>query len=75
MLLETLRPVVAEGHRALVFSQFTRYLTGVREALEADGMRTAYLDGTTTNRQEVIDAFRAGRADVFLISLKAGGFG
>ena len=75
VLLETLRPVVAEGHRALVFSQFTRYLTGVREALEADGMRTAYLDGTTTNRQEVIDAFRAGRADVFLISLKAGGFG
>ena len=75
VLLETLRPVVAEGHRALVFSQFTRYLTGVREALESDGMRTAYLDGTTTNRQEVIDAFRAGRADVFLISLKAGGFG
>ena len=75
VLLETLRPVVAEGHRALVFSQFTRYLTGVREALEADGMRTAYLDGTTTNRQEVIDAFRVGRADVFLISLKAGGFG
>ena len=75
MLLETLRPVVAEGHRALVFSQFTRYLTGVREALEADGMRTAYLDGTTANRQEIIDAFRDGRADVFLISLKAGGFG
>ena len=75
MLLETLRPVIAEGHRALVFSQFTRYLTRVREALEADGMRTAYLDGTTMNRQEAIDAFRAGRADVFLISLKAGGFG
>ena len=75
MLLETLRPVVAEGHRALVFSQFTRYLTGVREALEAHGMRTAYLDGTTANRQEIIDAFRDGRADVFLISLKAGGFG
>ena len=75
MLLETLRPVVAEGHRALVFSQFTRYLTGVREALEADGMRTAYLDGTTANRQEIIDAFRDGRAEVFLISLKAGGFG
>ncbi|SHE24737.1 DEAD/DEAH box helicase [Actinomyces glycerinitolerans] len=75
VLLETLQPVVAEGHRALVFSQFTRYLSGVREALETAGMRTAYLDGTTTNRQQVIDAFRAGDADVFLISLKAGGFG
>lgn len=32
----------------------------------------AYLDGTTTNRQEVIDSFRSGQADVFLISLKAG---
>ncbi|SDN68332.1 Helicase conserved C-terminal domain-containing protein [Actinomyces ruminicola] len=75
VLLETLQPVVAEGHRALVFSQFTRYLAGVRQALEAAGMRTAYLDGTTTNRQEVIDAFRGGDAEVFLISLKAGGFG
>ncbi|MBE6480863.1 MAG: helicase [Actinomyces ruminicola] len=75
VLLETLRPVVAEGHRALVFSQFTRYLAGVRQALETAGMRTAYLDGATTNRQEVIDAFRGGDAEVFLISLKAGGFG
>lgn len=75
VLLETLQSVLAEGHRALVFSQFTRYLGGVREVLEAAGMRTAYLDGTTTNRQEVIDAFRSGDADVFLISLKAGGFG
>ncbi|WP_103063434.1 DEAD/DEAH box helicase [Actinomyces qiguomingii] len=75
VLLETLQPVVAEGHRALIFSQFTRYLTGVREALEAAGIRTAYLDGATANRQQVIDAFRDGEAEVFLISLKAGGFG
>lgn len=75
VLLESLEPVVAEGHKALVFSQFTRYLRGVREDLEAAGMRTAYLDGTTADRQSVIDSFRAGEADVFLISLKAGGFG
>lgn len=75
VLLDQLGPVVAEGHKALVFSQFTRYLSGVREELEAAGMRTAYLDGTTPNRQAVIDSFRAGEADVFLISLKAGGFG
>lgn len=74
-LLERLEPILAEGHRALVFSQFTRYLTGVREHLEARGMRTAYLDGATTDRQGVIDSFRSGQAEVFLISLKAGGFG
>ncbi|TFH51818.1 helicase [Actinomyces viscosus] len=75
VLLEHLGPIVSEGHRALIFSQFTRYLSGVREHLEAAGVRTAYMDGATSNRQEVIDAFRAGEADVFLISLKAGGFG
>jgi len=74
-LLEHLRPILSEGHRALVFSQFTRYLSGVREHLEDAGVRTAYMDGSTPNRQDVIDAFRAGEADVFLISLKAGGFG
>ena len=75
VLLEHLGPILSEGHRALVFSQFTRYLSGVREHLEATGVRTAYMDGSTPNRQKVIDAFRAGQADVFLISLKAGGFG
>lgn len=75
MLLQTLGPVVAEGHKALVFSQFTRYLTGVRQALEAAGLRTEYLDGATSDRAGVIERFRAGQADVFLISLKAGGFG
>ena len=75
VLVEHLGPILSEGHRALVFSQFTRYLSGVREHLEATGVRTAYMDGSTPDRQKVIDSFRAGEADVFLISLKAGGFG
>ena len=75
VLLEHLGPIVSEGHRALIFSQFTRYLSGVREHLEDAGVRTVYMDGSTPDRQDVIDAFRAGGADVFLISLKAGGFG
>ena len=75
VLLDQLVPIVAEGHRALVFSQFTRYLRGVRDELESAGLRTAYLDGTTSDRQGVVDSFRQGGADVFLISLKAGGFG
>lgn len=75
LLRDTLLPIVAEGHRALVFSQFTRYLTSVREELEAAGLRTLYLDGGTRDRQGVVAQFRDGQADVFLISLKAGGFG
>lgn len=75
VLMGQLRPIIAEGHKALVFSQFTRYLSGVRAELDAAGMRTVYLDGATADRQAVIEAFRNGRADVFLISLKAGGFG
>ena len=74
-LMEMLDDVVAEGHRVLVFSQFTRYLALARARLDAAGIRHAYLDGSTRNRQRVIDAFRGGDAPVFLISLKAGGFG
>ncbi|HYI55979.1 MAG TPA: DEAD/DEAH box helicase [Microlunatus sp.] len=74
-LVEMLREVAQEGHRALVFSQFTSYLRRVRERLSAAGLSTAYLDGSTTDRQQVIDGFRGGDASVFLISLRAGGFG
>ena len=74
-LVEMLSEVAQEGHRALVFSQFTSYLRRVRERLTADGLSTAYLDGSTTDRQQVIDGFRGGDASVFLISLRAGGFG
>jgi superfamily II DNA or RNA helicase len=74
-LLEQLVDVVAEGHRALVFSQFTSYLAIVSARLEAAGIPFEYLDGSTRDRARVIDAFRSGDAPVFLISLKAGGFG
>jgi superfamily II DNA or RNA helicase len=73
--LEHLQEVVAEGHRALVFSQFTGFLSTVRKRLDAEGLPYAYLDGRTRDRQRRIDEFRSGRAPVFLISLKAGGFG
>ena len=73
--LEHLREVVAEGHRALVFSSFTGFLGTVRARLDAEGMPYSYLDGRTRQRERVIDEFREGRAPVFLISLKAGGFG
>ncbi|WP_318842952.1 DEAD/DEAH box helicase [Myceligenerans pegani] len=75
VLAEQLSEVAAEGHRALVFSQFTSFLGLARDRLEAAGIATEYLDGSTTRRPEVIRRFKEGGAPVFLISLKAGGFG
>lgn len=74
-LFDQLDEVIAEGHRALVFSQFTSFLELAAARLEAAGVPYAYLDGSTRRRSEVIDRFRTGDAPVFLISLKAGGFG
>ena len=74
-LFEQLDEVIAEGHRALVFSQFTSFLQLAAARLDAAGVPYAYLDGSTRRRSEVIDRFRTGKAPVFLISLKAGGFG
>jgi superfamily II DNA or RNA helicase len=74
-LLEHLGEVIGGGHRALVFSQFTGFLGKVRERLDADGIAYCYLDGRTRDRAAEISRFKDGAAPVFLISLKAGGFG
>lgn len=74
-LVERLPELLAGGHRVLVFSQFTGYLKSIARALGEKGIGHLYLDGSTRNRAEVIEAFRSGAAPVFLISLKAGGFG
>jgi SNF2 family DNA or RNA helicase len=63
------------GHRALVFSQFTGFLGKVRARLDTSGLQYCYLDGKTRNRATVLQRFKDGGAPVFLISLKAGGFG
>ncbi len=74
---QLIREGVDAGHRALIFSQFTRHLSLVRDALEEDGVTTRYLDGSTAaeQRQREVDSFQRGEGDVFLISLKAGGTG
>lgn len=76
-LFEQLDDVLAEGHQALVFSQFTSFLGRAAARLDAAGVPYAYLDGSTPARRRdaEIARFRAGGASVFLISLKAGGFG
>ena len=74
-LLDQVQELVAEGHRALIFSSFTRFLRMAQERLHEERIETAYLDGSTTEREAVVRDFREGTAPVFLISLKAGGFG
>jgi superfamily II DNA or RNA helicase len=73
--LELVRELVAEGRRALVFSQFVELLTLWRRDLHAEGIAYEYLDGSTTKRDEVVTRFQEGSAPLFLISLKAGGAG
>lgn len=65
------------GHKALVFSQFVGHLTLLRERLDDAGIAYQYLDGSTSDRkrQQAVAAFQRGEGDLFLISLKAGGFG
>ncbi|TSE17744.1 DEAD/DEAH box helicase [Arthrobacter sp. KBS0703] len=75
VLFEQLEDLVAEGHRALIFSQFTGFLGKVRERLVEENIEFCYLDGSTRNRTDVVNEFKNGAAPVFLISLKAGGFG
>ena len=75
VLVDHLLELAAEGHRALVFSQFTGFLRRVRARLDAEGVTYSYLDGRTRKRAEAVEGFRDGDSTAFLISLKAGGVG
>ncbi|WP_375389627.1 DEAD/DEAH box helicase [uncultured Amnibacterium sp.] len=75
LLAAELVEALAEGRRALVFSQFPSYLRLVGARLEQEGVPWTLLEGGTRDRDAAIDRFRSGDAAVFLISLKAGGFG
>ena len=74
---ETLAELLENRHKVLVFSQFVRHLKLIEEHLTSAGIAFQYLDGATPGRAraERIAAFQAGRGDVFLISLRAGGVG
>ncbi|MEE1618254.1 DEAD/DEAH box helicase [Brachybacterium sp. J153] len=74
-LFDRLAEVIGDGHRVLLFSQFTSYLDLVAAELDRRDVDYAHLDGSTRDRDGVVSAFREGTAPVFLISLKAGGFG
>jgi len=76
LLLPSIAEVVEEGHKVLVFSQFTSFLAIVRERLEQEKITYEYLDGRTRNRAAKVERFQTdAECPVFLISLKAGGLG
>ncbi|QDV07892.1 hypothetical protein Poly30_34270 [Planctomycetes bacterium Poly30] len=75
-LIPRLEELAAEGHKVLVFSQFTSFLKIVRRRLEALRIPFEYLDGQTRKRQERVERFQSDpHTPIFLISLKAGGHG
>ncbi len=76
LLLDTMETLQAEGHKALIFSQFVQMLTLVRREIDQRQIRYTYLDGQTQARQEQVDIFQNDPTiPFFLISLKAGGLG
>jgi superfamily II DNA or RNA helicase len=76
LLMEQLAEILQEGHKALVFSQFTSFLGILRQHLDAGGMTYEYLDGRTRDREARVTRFQTDPdCGLFLISLKAGGTG
>ncbi len=75
LFLELIEELLEEGRKILVFSQFTSMLKIIENALIEREVRYSKLVGSTKNRDKVIDEFRSGKSDIFLISLKAGGVG
>ncbi len=76
VLMPHLEEVIDEGHKVLVFSQFTSFLAIVKKRLDEAGIKYEYLDGSTRDRQARVDNFQSDPSiPVFLISLKAGGLG
>ncbi len=76
LLLENLEQVLEEGHKALVFSQFTTLLGLLRKQIDAKGIKYEYLDGKTRDREARVQRFQNDpEQKLFLISLKAGGVG
>lgn len=75
-VVHTLDNVLKGGHKVLIFSQFVKHLSILRDYLEQENISFAYLDGTTKNRGEIVDDFQNdSNLKVFLISIKAGGVG
>jgi SNF2 family DNA or RNA helicase len=76
VLIENIIPLIQSKQKVLVFSQFTSFLKIIKDKLDENDIKSSYLDGQTTRRQDVINDFKKNEEkSVFLISLKAGGVG
>jgi SNF2 family DNA or RNA helicase len=77
LFMDTIKELLENQHKALVFSQFVGHLAILRKALDKEKIEYQYLDGSTSarERKKRIDDFQNGVGDFFLISLKAGGTG
>jgi superfamily II DNA or RNA helicase len=76
VLIPHLEELIEEGHKSLVFSQFTSMLSIVKDLLDKKGVKYVYLDGKTRTRKQIVEEFQENdEIKVFLISLKAGGLG
>jgi len=76
LLLEQIESVIADGHKALIFSQFTTLLGLLSTQLKKRKIKFEYLDGKTSNRSERVENFQTDDSiKLFLLSLKAGGVG
>lgn len=74
-LSETLDELYFSGHKAVIFSRFTKMLKIIEKKLIGLHYNTFYLDGQSNNRMQIVDDFENSDNGVFLISLKAGGTG
>jgi superfamily II DNA or RNA helicase len=74
-LMEILESLTLEGRRVLVFSQFVEMLRLIESDIKAQGWDYLMLTGQSKKRGDLVDAFQSGKANIFLISLKAGGVG
>jgi SNF2 family DNA or RNA helicase len=76
LLQQQLGEVISEGHKVLVFSQFTSFLSLVKQQFDDEGINYEYLDGKSSNRAASVKRFQEDESvSAFLISIKAGGHG
>lgn len=76
-LMENLEQIIEEGHKTIVFSQFTTYLDIIQDKIRERGWKFVRIDGSISfkKRAEYVEEFQKGDSQIFLISLKAGGVG
>ncbi|MFN5704412.1 MAG: DEAD/DEAH box helicase [bacterium] len=75
-VIYTLENILTKGNKVLIFSQFVKHLNLFKKYFNDNNINYSFLDGSTLNRQEVVEEFKTNdEIQIFLISIKAGGVG